>query len=298
VTYDLYLRFQRPIESRHVGDYFAGRKHYVSQDDVILYENPDTKVNFWFEFRQKRSLLRGAVISDLHFEINYSRPRFFAREAEIELSALMKEFRPTIFDPQIQGMRDGPYSPDGFLRGWNFGNTFSARRVLDPGPRERPTRWTLPERKLQAAWEWNYRRDAWRRAAGGRFFVPHIVVDVVGGRPGLSVMWALGMPILLPEVDYVVIGRDEEDRKVLGVVPFAEAADVIRAAGVETGILPIAVDYTEPPDVIAEWVASVPKTSDGAFFQAPMHMMLDDEVLGLAAEVTGVRTASIPIGNS
>jgi hypothetical protein len=82
------------------------------------------------------------------------------------------------------------------------------------------------------------------------------------------------------------------------VAPFAEAVEVVRAAGIETGTFPIALDYEEPPPVIADWVARVHKRDEETCFQAPMHMVLDDETLETAAGISGIHEATIPVGGA
>jgi hypothetical protein len=42
----------------------------------------------------------------------------------------MHEFSPRIEDTQIDGMDTGPYSRQGFLDGWNFGNTCAVHTAL------------------------------------------------------------------------------------------------------------------------------------------------------------------------
>jgi hypothetical protein len=78
----------------------------------------------------------------------------------------------------MHGMGDGPYSREGFLRGWNFGNVFSTRGALlksfDLS--------SMPADKLRAAWTWNYHlaEQEWRNPS---LVVPTVMFFRIEGRP-------------------------------------------------------------------------------------------------------------------
>ncbi len=92
----------------------------------------------------------------------------------------MAAFQPRIEDPQMRGMGEGPYSREGFLSGWNFGNVFSVDNALSSKPdRNIPS---MPANELSAAWEWNYHLAEcdWRNP---NLFVPMIMFFRIEGRP-------------------------------------------------------------------------------------------------------------------
>src|ERR1700730_6251038 len=125
MSYDLNLHFDPAVDANDFLQYFARRRHFTAGASQIAYQNPDTAVGFFIHYQPSKGFLARKKIGAARVEINYCRPSYFGIEAEIELSALVGALAPKIDDPQINGMGQGPYSREGFLSGWNFGNEFA-----------------------------------------------------------------------------------------------------------------------------------------------------------------------------
>lgn len=93
--------------------------------------------------------------------MNVFRPHYFALEAEPVVRRLVDRFGLRVSDPQSEGMGKGPYSSEGFLRGWNAGNRFAARAFSQLQATEEvvPLHHTLPTAVNRAVWGWTYLRD-------------------------------------------------------------------------------------------------------------------------------------------
>src|SRR5262249_47502018 len=94
------------------------------------------------------------------FNINYFRPHYFGLEAQGPLARLVKSFNLVVSDPQAEGMGDGEFTPEGFLRGWNAGNRFAFQALLqmkDETPLH--SMFTVPTELNRQIWEWNYYRE-------------------------------------------------------------------------------------------------------------------------------------------
>lgn len=85
--------------------YFLGRPGYAYEKDEIIYRNDRTQVSFTFEFQN----VNLATVGKLRFTLPYLRSKIYQREAELELAAFVKHFKPTVFDPQMHGMNSGPF---------------------------------------------------------------------------------------------------------------------------------------------------------------------------------------------
>src|SRR5579871_187898 len=138
MSYSLNLYFKPAVRRDRLFQHFALRRYFRAANEKLKYENPDTGVYFWIKLSGGgRNLLLQRTVRSAEFEVNYNQPNFFGVEAERELSALMSAFRPRIEDPQIDGMGEGPYSSEGFFRGWKFGNAFSVRDRMSKTPAEK-----------------------------------------------------------------------------------------------------------------------------------------------------------------
>ncbi len=257
--------------------------------DVALLAH--TRVNFWFEYETSRFLFLKRRVHRAHFEVNYSRPSHFALESEIELAALAAEFAPEIEDPQIDGMGEGPYSRDGFMSGWNFGNTSSVRSRLSGQPDDEFP--IMPQSKLHAAWSWNYRSDAWVEKANHQLFVPAIEFVRINGVPSRVAVWPTGMPIFLPKVDHVMPGRLVGDERCYGLAPWSEVLDLARRAGFDTTDDPLTLAYFRTPDAIAKWFAEMPLVDLREVPELASETIIDAEVV--TAAIQSKRYPSLPI---
>ena len=276
MSYDLKLRFDPAIAERDFLQYFASRRHFASRGSDIAYQNPDTGVGFVIRYQSSKAFLARTRISGAHFEMNYFRPRFFGVEAEMELSAMVARFAPSIEDPQMHGMGQGPYAGEGFLRGWNFGNELAVRAILNGNPN--PQVKTMPAGKLQAAWTWNYKKPQRLAEANDQQFVPGIMPIAVRDTPSLVAVWALGMPVLLPSVDYVLVGRDDSGVKRYGLAPWSEVLAVVQSAGIDIGSDPLDIRYAVTPAPIARWVAEISEVDPKTLPRLSFDEIIDSEI--------------------
>src|SRR4030095_11660757 len=86
----------------------------------------------------------------------------FGREAEPVVTDFVRNFDLLVDDPQSEGMGQGEYSPEGFLRGWNAGNAAGYRALFEMQAREDPAGIeydALPAADREAVWRWNYGKE-------------------------------------------------------------------------------------------------------------------------------------------
>ena len=213
MSYDLLFGQQTEQPSFSWGDFqrYFGERAYTLSDRQALYESEDTEVYFSFDFHEPDTDLSaseevpnaGAI--PVAFNLNYFRPHVFGLEAEPEVAAFVNAFNLTVFDPQGE-MESSEYSAEGFLRGWNAGNEFAYRAILSQGgDRELHS---LPRDRIEAVWRWNHARQARQQAGDDAYFVPKIFFTA-GPVVRTAAVWGDGMPILLPQVDLVLIARQE-----------------------------------------------------------------------------------------
>lgn len=150
MSYDLFFVARKPVHRSTVFDWLAAQPYAHVFEDRVGFENEATGVYFGFDFTEGEALPA--------FNLNYVRPHVFALEAEPVLSAFVAEFSLDVDDPQSNGMGQGPYSAEGFHRGWAEGNRFSYRAIF--GEQDAPRPWTLPRASNHLAWTWNFEREA------------------------------------------------------------------------------------------------------------------------------------------
>jgi hypothetical protein len=170
-------------------------------------EHGDTGVYFIFDMPTAAGGDDADDAPSLAFNLNYARPGCFALEAAPELEALLARFAFDVEDPQIDGMDDGPYTREGFLRGLTAGNDVAVQAFLADA-RTRSELLTLPAATIQRVWEWNRARKDLQARLGDDVFVPKISYVVHGGGVQTAAVWADGIPLALPPVEQLVLARD------------------------------------------------------------------------------------------
>lgn len=207
MSYDLYLLPREPsvCGEREITAFFSGRKYYASNASAseALYKNAATGVYFTFNWKEGETA-EGAEDAlrrpHLCLNLNYFRPSFFGLEAALELGALMQAFSFEIFDPQREGMGNGPYSREAFLRGWNAGNQFAVTAI---GKHQNSSSARVPRSDLEALWQWNYRLPNVQEEIYDKLInviAQPMEVFMVEGSSRPAIHWNNAVPILIPEI--------------------------------------------------------------------------------------------------
>jgi hypothetical protein len=280
MSYDLYFRSQRPPTVDAIKAYFREQPRFVIHDRRAGYENEDTGVYFGFDFTDEHKPGDAPVA----FNINYYRSHVFGLEAEPVLTAFIAEFELGIHDPQSQGMGDGPYSPEGFLRGWNAGNRFGYRAIV--GHAEATPPFMLPQARVEGMWRWNYGKDQASEhmldliGEAPPCFVPTVMPIQTGETEVKTlVIWDAQMAIAIPDVD-LVLTLDDAGEAI--VVPTSDALGIVEVhstwdenhdvgGGFRTGLRAWLVDELSP--------ATSQKLRDACRPFQPIGRLSPDQVL-------------------
>lgn len=263
MSYDLYFyrRDSSAIAEADFLSYFASREDYGRNGDPGFYENEDTGVYFSFHISDDRDSddTDGHRPAAATFNINYFRPHIFGLEAEGELAAFVRHFDLTVDDPQLDGMGEGEYSREGFLAGWNAGNDFGYRSIVERSGSVAADH-VLPTERIEACWRWNRARRQLQRQFGEQVFVPRIMFFADAGEPLSVSVWTDGIPIALPQVDAVLVLRDDlaprrplDQKYDFCLTTFAKARPLLEQFPEISGEMPYRLlRYGEtPPSVIA-----------------------------------------------
>src|SRR6266850_3954909 len=206
VSYDLFFRPKSSdVSPEEFFDYFRGRAHYKVENGQAWYQNEDTGV--YFAFAHDATEENDEPHHPFSFNVNFFRPSYFILEAEPEVTALANRFAFVVSDPQAK-MGDGQYVPELLISGWQHGNEFGYSAVLKD-KEKRPDVASLPGTRLHEVWRWNFRRETLQNSVGEAQYVPRIIFLHLNGAVATAVVWPDAIPSVLPEVDYLIIGREQ-----------------------------------------------------------------------------------------
>lgn len=279
MSYDLYFKADEEIGDRAFFEYFEDREFYFLFEDEgrAGYENEDTGVYFGFERHERDGVY-------LSFNLNYFRPTFFGLEAAPEVTGFVEHFGVGIEDPQNEGMGDGPYSEEGFLRGWKAGNRFAVDSILASHGDEVDT-FVMPRDELLRVWRWNKKRSARQKVFGGGHFVPKISFCVGSdGRAETYLVWTDACPIAMPEVDWVVVLNYEagRDRPRPSIATWNEFTPILENFEFREDHWFLGYDYREtPPRHVYDWFIHQRRSADDVLKGAVLESdrVLDAELL-------------------
>ncbi|MEZ6189641.1 MAG: hypothetical protein R3F62_32145, partial [Planctomycetota bacterium] len=222
MSYDLWFRAPgSPPTLDELVAYFSAQPHVEVRENQAFYRHPDTGVYGSFDLDDRGD---DRVCA---FNLNYFRPHVFGLELEPLLTAFVGHFALGVEDPQGDGMGSGPYSPEGFLRGWNAGNAFAHEAIL--AHQAPDALFSQPRARLEAVWNWNLRREQLQASFEVLLepgFVPtlmYLVLPECPDRVTVCAVWGDAMPLALPDVaDQVILLGEGID------VPRHVAVDAVR----------------------------------------------------------------------
>ncbi|MCJ2052207.1 hypothetical protein [Methylobacterium sp. J-070] len=276
MSYDLYFEFHSPVKMPTIIDYFSTRRSYQISGNEFIYKNKETGVYFAFRFTENgKKIFRKSLING-HFNINYCRPSFFGLEAQQELSSIVAALPCKIHDPQMHGMENGPYTNEGFLRGWNFGNRFAVQAILSQSKHKI---WSLPTARLHETWRWNYELPARSAQYGERQFLPRIMYFGISHAAQTVIVWGDGLPAFLPKVDFVLMGRSENETPSFSLTAWKTLTDLLQSIGYREEISGFNLDYSITPDAILSFIKNMTPTEKSALTRIPADDIFDEELI-------------------
>lgn len=304
MSYDLYLYRREPagpLGEEGFRSYFERYPNFTLEGTRAGYANEKTGVYFTIGYSDgdtEDGDAPNAGREHIFFNMNYYRPHVFGLEAERVLTRLVKKLDLVVSDPQSEGMGDGEYTPEGFLRGWNAGNRYAHEAFKSLGARGERTlgrQHTLPAEKLRACWKWTYGIDALYddvHADDIDVFIPRVMYVLCDGVLQTVCVWPQLIPTALPAVDRVLVTRDQLPEefadgvdKAKALVTWQQVRDA--AAGFEvkpgtvTGLPYILMDHgtaEEAPDELVEFVRGLP-AFDGELKSIELDQILDEELV-------------------
>jgi hypothetical protein len=233
----------------------------------------------------------------ISFNINYFRPSYFILEAELEVTAFVRQFDLLVFDPQMDGMEGDEYQSHLLIKGWNCGNEFAFASFLRKRKAARELA-TLPAATLMDYWRWNRGRAERQAQVGDTKSIPRIAFVRVGGEARGAAFWPDGgVPTVIPHVAYLIVDQEKigserqpgEENHAL--VAWEVARSLLeRYHFIETDNSFVLDDGAQPPSDLARSIRSLPAYT-GEFAPLSADEVLDRELVEKYARKSIVKRA-------
>lgn len=216
MSYDLYFDAgpETRLNKKSFAAHFKDRANYKVSKTQAVYENEDTAVHFIWDAPEDEMCA---------FNLNFFRPHVFGLEAALELEAFTQAFGVAVTDPQAdEAAEPALFDKEKFLRAWNDGNQFAYKAMLEE--QTEPV-YTWPSARIRDVWEWNFGRPSEAETDAQNIFVPGIFAVAVDGQALSVAVWPPECPILLPEVDFLLVPVTQESEDT-ALVEWQEVAPV------------------------------------------------------------------------
>jgi len=245
MSYDLYFDAgpETRLNKKSFAAYFKERANYKVSKKQAVYQNEDTAVHFIWDAPEDEVCA---------FNLNFFRPHVFGLEAALELEAFTQAFGVTVTDPQAdEAAEPAFFNKDKFLQAWNDGNQFAYKSLLEE--QTEPV-YSWPAARIRVVWEWNFGRPPESENGAEDIFVPGIFAVKLDGKVLSVAVWPPGCPILLPEVDLLLVPVTLESEDV-ALVEWEEIAPVVNPYREEAaGLARYRLQFENWPDQISAFL--------------------------------------------
>ncbi len=276
MPYEVYLKFKdREMSFEAFLELFSKRKNCRVDDQLVVYENSDTGVGFYYEYMHGEDKSAPNVRSDGVYRValcvEYCQPMFFFVEALYEIYDLVRNDDIVVYDPQIGGMSGGGKFDDvQTFESWKECNFEAVREYMLSLGEEMDDVPVMPYDTLKQMWEWNYSISRLREELGNKIQIPTMQVIDLGDKYLTAVVWKDGGSIAIPYVDILVfaMGKDGGDEGGFYAIDYEEAKPLIEKYFTKIYANAYVLDYDDTPEEISKYIAGL----DSGLEFMPMNM--------------------------
>lgn len=170
------------------------------------YENADTEVYFCFEFDEwDTEEVEGFESVRFLFNINFSRPDFFGKEAFLVVARFMKDL-----DLYTQLESDPPHQPgyETLYKHWSDYNL--AASIFSIGNE----RVYYPLERSNMVWEYNFHRKGLQQQLGDSYYAPRIFFLKTKENEAVTTVasWTDHIPTVIPPADYYALYKGVKEK--------------------------------------------------------------------------------------
>ena len=197
------------------------------------YKNPETGVHFAIKFDPDAKRVTHLEWNDspLTISIALGRPSFFGQEASNIITRLLIDLNLAALDTQQTAVYRQPVklTAEQIRTSWEKSNMAEAKAALSAGKSVA----YAPSDRMDYFWRYMNARPALQESLGPDVLVPAINLHrAKDGSVKLSCIWPDAAKVALPEVDFVLVQREEKKllskKKVSGAAPYARIMEILR----------------------------------------------------------------------
>lgn len=222
MSYDLYFYKHRsaPFSDNDISTYLTNNLCAPNENsNQWFFENEDTGVYFSFDLNEpdddpelnEQEEAFEYLYTFFSFNLNFLRPDFFGREAFLFVDKLINDLGLYVVNSQSNAEEDYPVQPeiDELYKNWSELNATHSAHLYNELELQ-----YYPQPASDAVWQHNFSKARLQAELGEEYFVPKIFIlqTIAEKRIITFCVWPDHLPIIVPKVDYLFIGRDREER--------------------------------------------------------------------------------------
>jgi hypothetical protein len=239
MSFDLYFCRQNGSapSTPELKEYFSAFPFFQVSDVAaggvqFWYQNEATGVYCDFSYSPlDANELEGCGSSGLTFNLNYSRPSFFAYETMPLVETFCKRFNLVVEDPQEETVQ--PAEASRLITSWRAHNARAMGAMTETAKEEDMELHYLPEDSATAWWRYMSVRQGIEDALAEDIFVPSLMILMSPAQKLFTMLvWPKGIAQFFPPCDYVYVQREKKrlfgTKEETGLVPYQSVVETIK----------------------------------------------------------------------
>lgn len=231
-------RGRPPVTTDEVDKILSALAHFKRADSSgdraeWQYLNADTGVHFavWFDPDRKSPPHLEWNDSPLAITVGLGKPSYFGYESFLIVEQVLKNLNLAALDPQKNAVYKQPakLTADQMRTSWEKSNEEESQALIEA----KKSVAFAPREKMDAFWRFMHSRPALQETLGPEVLVP--TINLHRGKDGAvktSCIWPDAAKVAMPEVDYVLVQREERKlmskKRVSGAVPYSKIETLLK----------------------------------------------------------------------
>lgn len=231
MSFDLYFCRQDGSAPaiRELKQYFSALPNFNVEDVAdggvqFWYQNEATGVYCDFSYSPlDANELEGCGSSGLTFNLNYSRPSFFAYESMPLVESFCKHFNLLVEDPQEETVQPAEAAP--LIASWRTNNAKAMGAMAEVAKEQDVELHYLPEQRATEWWRYMRVKQRIEDAVKEDIYVPSQMILMTPARQLFTmILWPKGIAQFFPPCDQVYVQRERKrifgTKEEIGLVPY------------------------------------------------------------------------------
>lgn len=262
-------------------NYFSKYPHFTVTGPEASYKNENTGARFVFQYLhtngEGKINVRPEGTYRIALNVEYCVPSFFVTEALLEVEALINETQVVFYDPQQEGSGTKTFDGDRVFDCWLFHNEKAIRHLASQAKWQENDKILVSYDWMQKIWNWNYSIPVIQHHLGQGIQVPTMILLYDGKFAKSGFVWEGGQSVVIPNVDIVMIARNDGDKTDLCAVEYEAIEVFVQKYQTHKEGSTCVISYDTVPEDITRFIANLEPNQ--TYSKLSMNDIFEEEIV-------------------